>query len=94
MRCSQNDLQRRVVEVDADDALVAQLLRPLVRVVGLAAADVEQRLRGGLGEQRRSSARSKPACRRLTTGLVELYLSYVLPVTVPSASTVTVGVIA
>ena len=38
-----------------------------------------------------SSVPSKRAISRLTTGLVEPYLSYVLPVTVPSSSTVTVG---
>ncbi len=36
-------MQQRVVEVDADDATVAEALRPLVRQHALAAADVEQR---------------------------------------------------
>ena len=40
-------LQRRVLEVDADDAGVAELGGPLVREHALAAADVEQRGRGG-----------------------------------------------
>src|SRR4051794_9626391 len=38
-----------------------------------------------------SSVRSKPAMRRRTTGFVEPYLSYVLPVTMPSASVVVTG---
>src|SRR5947207_2611372 len=41
-----------------------------------------------------SSVRSKPAISFLTTGLLEPYLSYVLPVTVPSASRVIVVLIA
>ena len=44
-------VQQRVVEVDADDAAVAEALRPLVRQHALAAADVEQRLRVGLREE-------------------------------------------
>ena len=42
-------VQVRVVEVDADHALLrAHLQRPLVREHALAAADVEQRLRVGV----------------------------------------------
>ena len=66
----------------------AELLRPLVREHALAAADVEDRARRGLVEQL-VEARWKPAIRRRTTGFVEPYLSNVLPVTVPSRSTVT-----
>ena len=44
-------LDRRVLEVDADHAAGRDPLRPLVGEHGLAAADVEQRLRGGLREQ-------------------------------------------
>src|SRR5262249_55651636 len=44
-------LEGRALEVDADDALAAEALRPLLDEDALAAADVEQRLRGGLREQ-------------------------------------------
>jgi hypothetical protein len=47
-------------------------------------------VRGAARANSSPSDRSKPAIRRLTTGLVEPYLSYVLPVTVPSASRVIV----
>ena len=69
-------VQRRVVEVDADDApLLAQALRPLVREHALAAADVEQRLRVGLRRRARRACPRSRAIRRRTTGLVEPYLS-------------------
>ena len=84
-------VERRVVEVDADDALVAEAPRPLLDEHALAAADVEDRLRARPATKSSSSVRSKPAIRRRTTGLFDPYLSYVLPVTVPSRSTVTDG---
>ena len=68
-------LDRRVLEVDADDAAVAQALRPLVREHALAAADVEHRARRGLRQQlveRALEAGHQPLAR---PGSSEPYLS-------------------
>ena len=67
-RSSHSLVQQRVVEVDADDAPLAEALRPLVRQHALAAADVEQRLAARPASKSSSSVRSKPAISRLTTG--------------------------
>ncbi len=58
---------------------IAEAPRPVLGEHALAAADVEHRLRRGRANSS-SSVRSKPAISRRTTGLVEPYLSNVLPV--------------
>ena len=60
-RFAHSRLQRRVLEVDADDA-AGEALRPLVGQHALAAADVEQRPRcRPRGTARRACARSRPS---------------------------------
>ena len=85
-RLSHSACQLGVVEVDADDPPVAQALGPLVGEHALAAADVEHRRRRGLRPTARRASPWKRAISRRTTGLVEPYLSKVLPVgTVPGS---------